>query len=185
MQQPSMTPDQLIATLWSFPAFRDLEEADLKALCADATVLEFIPGQVVFEQGDPASSALLVLRGRLVAKVEGGPEEARVGECRPGELVGESALLGRENHRNATVFSALHTTCMVVSPDLLAIENPQAAMALEQYLIATITRRIRKTNQAIKLFWKDNPLDVIIHEEGEAPVTLKSRLRALFSGFSR
>jgi len=185
MIQPSFGKEKLIATLWSFPAFRDLQEADLVALCEDATVLEFVPGQVVFEQGDPASSALLVLQGRLVAKVQGGAEEARVGECRPGEIVGESALLGREQRRNATVFASLHTHCMLIGSDLLAVNNDQAAMALEQYLIATFTRRIRKTNQAVKLFWKANPLDVVIHEEGEAPITLKSRLRALISGFVR
>jgi len=188
MQPNTPTRDKLITTLWSFPAFRSLEEPDLMALCDDAQVLEYIPGQVVFEQGEPANSAMLVLNGRLVAKVEGGEEEARVGECRQGELVGESSLLGRETRRNATVYAAIHTTCLVISPDLLAIENERAAMALEQYLVASFTRRIRTTNQAIQLVWKNNPLDVIIHEPDDtsaAPTTLRQRLRALISGFSR
>lgn len=188
MQPNTPTRDKLIATLWSFPAFRNLEEPDLMALCDDAQILEYIPGQAVFEQGDPASSAMLVLSGRLVAKVEGGSEEAQVGECRQGELVGESSLLGREKRRNATVYAAVHTTCLVIGPDLLAIDNERAAMALEQYLIASFTRRIRTTNQAIKLVWKNNPLDVVIHEADDTsapPVTLRQRLRALISGFSR
>ena len=62
-------------------------------------------GEVLFEEGDLADSAYLVVSGRLRAEV-GEPESRRViGEAAQGDLIGEMALLD-DATRGATIYAA-------------------------------------------------------------------------------
>ncbi len=182
MDKPPST-DELVSKLWSFPAFRAMEAADLEALCAGAEVREYVPGATVLEQGAPGREAVLLLEGLLAAKVESDGEEIRVGDCRPGEIVGESALLVADRPCNATVYAAAWSRCMVLPADLMTRGTPQARAAIERCLVESLAGRIRSTNKTIRSAWEDKPLADSLPPvaAGPARTTLRTRLRALFT----
>ena len=63
--------------------------------------------------------------------------------------------------------------------------NNQAIVALEQFLIATMARRIRNTNLEIQKIWKDESADDAPQEndvEPESSGGLLGTLKTLFGG---
>jgi CRP-like cAMP-binding protein len=161
--------------------FRTVPAPALRDLLTLAPPTRFGAGHAVFEEGQPADVALLLIRGRLVASVGSGEHAKQVGDIRPGEIVGEQGLFVPGGLRSARVVAAEPSTALLVTPELMdhAAKNP-AIVALEQHLLGTLARRIRATNQAIQLAWKADPPA----ESGqpERPRTLRERLSSLFGG---
>ena len=83
--------------------FRSLDESDFKALVMCLRVREVDAGGVLFQEGDPGDSMMIVDEGTLVATVrrkDGGEHELnRMGQ---GEVIGEMAFLDT-GVRSATV----------------------------------------------------------------------------------
>jgi CRP-like cAMP-binding protein len=162
--------------------FRTVSRDHLTELCALAPPTTFQDGHVLFRQGQPADVALLVLKGRLIAEVSGGEAVRTVGDIRPGEIVGERALLSRGGRRSATVSASEASRCLLLSWETFerGTEN-LALVALEQHLLGSLARRIRATNTVIQGAWKES--DKI---EAESPSnktgTLRDRLRTLWGG---
>jgi len=156
--------------------FREVPRAALESLALSATTVRFAEGDTVFQQGTPADVALLLAEGRLTVHVLGPQGADRVlGELRPGEVVGEQALLMSGASRSATVRAAEPCAGLLLSRELLerGQQNP-AVVAIEQHLIASLVRRIRKTNQTIQGVWKAEEVPA------PQPRSLGERLRALF-----
>jgi hypothetical protein len=76
----------------------------------------------------------------------------------------------------------------LVTPELMRETwNNEAIVALEQFLIATMARRIRNTNLEIQKIWKseekDNPAENTKQEEQtESSGGLLGKLKSLFGG---
>jgi CRP-like cAMP-binding protein len=170
--------DELVSLMWSLPQFRRLDRAAIAQLCEDGRVLEYPVGAEVYRQGAPGNSAMLVLRGVLIASVEGGGREVVIGECRAGEIVGESALLGREAVRNATVRADRPepAICLELTQELLGRYSNRAVVVLEQNLVAALTRRVRRTNLAIKHAWREAPAPARPQSAGASLRSLLSNL---------
>ena len=139
--------------------FRSVAAADIEELVRNAPPVLYAAGTVIFRQGDPADNALLVVEGRLEVMVESGESNKQVGDIRAGEIAGETALFARRGRRNATVTAREPSRCLVVDRNLLsAIPANPALITLENHLLGTLARRIRKTNQSMQVVWKDaNP----------------------------
>jgi CRP-like cAMP-binding protein len=154
----------------------------IEEMCAAASVAQWKLGEVVFEQGSPADYGMLVIDGRLVAVVESQGATREVGDIRSGELVGEQGIFAQGQQRNATVRAAETTVALILSRDLLHTGslNP-AVVAIEQHLLGTLARRIRRTNQAIQQSWKAEAPSPAAPAEAPAP-TLRQRLWSLFGG---
>lgn len=163
--------------------FGTVPRPSLEALLAAAPPVTFKPGDAVFRQGTAADVALLLVEGKLVATVysASGKESRSVGDIRPGEILGEQALFQPGGRRSATVTAAEPSVALLFTPALLeaAATNPAVA-ALEQYLLGTLARRIRKTNQAIQQVWK---AEATPEQKPDAPKqSLRDRLRSLLGG---
>ena len=78
------------------------------------------------------------------------------------------------------------STCLLVTPELMRETwNNQAIVALEQFLIATMARRIRSTNLEIQKIWKSEGPDsseVESDDTAEESSGLLGRLKSLFGG---
>lgn len=129
------------------PAFADLADPVLDALIAALQPRAAPTGTVVCRQGDPGDTLYLVLHGMLrVEFAEPGGETAVLGNIRPGEFLGEMALLDK-SPRSATVTAASDCQLLVLdAAGLTALEtrSPAASVALLYAITATVTRRIRQ-----------------------------------------
>jgi len=143
------------ADLARLPLFADVDRSDLEDLCRVAPPVVLAAGTPVFAQGARADVALLVVAGELEVAVGEGGRRTVLGKIAPGEVVGELALVEPERTRLATVTATRATTCILLSPDLLAVVTRNAAWAaIERHLLRSLVRRVRETERALHEAWK-------------------------------
>ena len=88
--------------LLGLPLFAGTDLGALAQLAAQFEELPFFAGDVLYRQGDPGTSFLLLTAGRLAVLRADGPEEHELLEAGPGSVLGELAMLTGW-HRMATV----------------------------------------------------------------------------------
>lgn len=91
-----------VEVLKAVPLFADLSVEELQTLASRLEPTSVSAGEVLFEEGQPGDSAFVVLDGELEVTNAGPWQPLVVGESKPGDLVGEMALL-RDEPRSATV----------------------------------------------------------------------------------
>ncbi len=139
-------------------------------------------GELVFQQGEPAETGLLLLEGLFEVSIETDKRVRNVGLVHPGEIVGEQGLFIQGAKRNATVQANKASKVLVIELSLLQefSHNPAVAV-LELHLLATLGRRVRTTNRLIQKAWKASPLpDPEPAPEETAPATLTQRILSFF-----
>ncbi len=140
-----MRRDALLAS----PFFRPMQPAEIDEILAFATERRFPRGSVLVAKGDPGSSMMAVLAGRLritAATPEG--KEVTLNTIGPGEIVGEIALLDGKP-RSADVTAAEDTTVLVIErQDFLPflMRHPR----LIEATIAVLCDRLRSTSLALE-----------------------------------
>mgnify|MGYP000722390332 CR=1 FL=1 len=180
----------LINQLEKLHLFKDVPQKELEHLVKLCHVQRFQPGQVIFAQGSEANCAMILVSGRLEVSIQTGLINRHIGEIHPGEIFGEQGLLHSSGTRNAQVSAKRESICLVlVSQMMRDTWNNQAIVALEQYLIATMARRIRNTNLAIQKVWKEEQLKEerkFEQKQEETPqeesAGLLGKLRSIFGG---
>ena len=149
----------------------NVSQAAVDAVLERNPPVSFPAGRVIFQQGEPAGSALMVLRGRLEAIVATPDGPLVVGESGAWEVVVETALYAPDQPRSATVRASQDSTALVLTKDDLsaAADDPVVA-ALEYHLLHTLAQRIRATNQAVEEAWRDlRELTAPHPSKGDAP----------------
>ena len=133
--------------------FRSLDETDFEALVMCLRVREIQADEVLFREGEPGQSMMIVGEGTLVATVrrtDGGEQEInRMGPC---ETIGEMAFLDPAP-RSATVRAVTRTTYYELDEDGLATlrrRAPTAAAALVWATLRDVTRRLRRMDRLIQ-----------------------------------
>jgi len=160
--------------------FRGVPMTSLHELCTMAPPVSFKPGITIFTQGDDSDVALLLVDGLLGVEVTSAGQHREVGQVNAGEIVGETALFAREGKRSATVRALKASQCLLINQELLlnAAKNP-ALVSIERHLLATLARRIRRTNQETSKLWKE----IGSGQDNEASSTgLVLKLKKLFGG---
>ncbi|MDH3658613.1 MAG: Crp/Fnr family transcriptional regulator [Alphaproteobacteria bacterium] len=126
-----------------------LDESALDRLLAVAGERGFGNGQVIFQKGDPGTSMMAVLSGRV--RISAYSEDGReiiLNIVEPGQLFGEIALLdGKERSADAT---AMGKTALLVLDrrDFLPFleRNPKIAVQL----IEVLCSRLRRTSEMVE-----------------------------------
>ena len=85
--------NQYAPMMTKFPLLLGFTEAGARMLLDAGEIKEYGPGEVLFNEGDPATSALLLLSGRLEVFVERQGRDVVIREEKPGTIVGELAVL--------------------------------------------------------------------------------------------
>ncbi|MFN7725749.1 MAG: cyclic nucleotide-binding domain-containing protein [Rubrivivax sp.] len=130
----------LLAQLWA----SDSERFDDAALQRLAPYLQFVAvrgEQRLILQDEPGDFMLVLLEGRIrVERITGGPRVARLAEARPGDVLGEMALLDAGPRAS---------DCVTQGPCLLAVLETEALLRLMQQdaplalvLLAGLARRL-------------------------------------------
>jgi predicted acylesterase/phospholipase RssA/CRP-like cAMP-binding protein len=134
--RPRLRRTQLAPLLIDWFGARDADT--VRALQKELGWIEVASGTTLFDQGDPADAAYLVVSGRLRLERDGetGPEVA--GEVAPGESTGETSLL-TGSARTATVRALRDTRLVRVTSDV-AGRHPGFAMRLARVVAERAVR---------------------------------------------
>ncbi|MEC8192582.1 MAG: cyclic nucleotide-binding domain-containing protein [Myxococcota bacterium] len=167
-------------TLSSMFIFKGVPKTALQEVCSMAPPVSFQPGVTVFNQGDESDVALLLIDGKLGVEVSSAGQLREVGQVNIGEIVGETALFARSGKRSATVRALQTSQCLLINRELLtnAAKN-EAIIAIERHLLATLARRIRRTNQETAKLWKEIGSTP---EAAAEPAGFVAKLKKLFGG---
>lgn len=91
-----------VGMLRKVPLFSRVAPAKLKLLAFTSDRVTYSKGQALFNQGDEADAAFVVLTGSAEVLVDSASGQIRVAEIEPNEIVGEVAILC-DVSRTATV----------------------------------------------------------------------------------
>lgn len=135
--------------LKNLPLFQRMTEEELSGLCSRATSRRAAQGDVVFEQGVPATHFFLLLHGRLkVSQVTPDGQQVMVRVVHPGDLFGFARALARPDYPG-TARAAVD--CVVVGwPmsdwDTVVETNPRLAVNAMQ----TIGQRLDEAHTRLR-----------------------------------
>jgi CRP-like cAMP-binding protein len=133
--------------------FSGLGDTDCDAILAVIKARRGAAGDVLFRQGEPGSSMILVADGMLAARMRrDSGAETEIARFGPGEVVGEMAALDPAP-RSATVYAAQASTVYEFGRDaldLLRKDAPPVASAIVRAVIRDVARRLRAINEQIE-----------------------------------
>lgn len=158
------------------------------ALLGNASPFAVGAGEVLFRQGDHADALYLVEKGLLeIAARIPGDDNAVISAIRPGEVVGEFALLD-DGPRSARVKAVEDTRGLVVSGRrfrALLADGSDWAMQLGHALRRLVAARTRQTLERIVSEGHFDPLSLRQLHSGPGPVPSRVDAAALAGGLGR
>ncbi len=123
---------------------RECSDADMDRVAAVArNELRFEPGDVLYEEGDPARDCYLIVEGETEITISG----RFLGSSGPGESVGEMGLL-HQGPRTATVVARTPVTVQVIEAagfDRLLDE----ALSVTRALLRQVSRRLAERSETV------------------------------------
>jgi phosphoserine phosphatase RsbU/P len=127
------------------PLLSDLPRNELDYLAASLQVVNLVPGEVLFREGEPGESLFILLEGKLqVLMALGTPDERQLAVFGPGEFIGEMSLLIPGRARTASVRAEQASRLWKMTHadfDGLLVRQPKLAYTIVQ----TLTRRLDAT----------------------------------------
>ena len=128
------------------PLLAVLKPREREQVLRTAREQTYAPGDVVVNEGDPATRLYLISSGRARVEVGGiGP----VGVLKEGDFFGELALI-EEHGRTATVIAETELTCLLLSAwefKASLEEHPEMAIPMLHAIIARLHRQEHHGNR--------------------------------------
>ncbi len=142
---PGMKRDALLASAF----FRAMRTEELDEIIGFSTERRFARGTTIFNKGDPGTSMMAVLVGRVRASnVSSDGKEVTLSVIGPGDVLGEIALLDGKP-RSANVTATEDTTVIVVERrQFLPFVFKHESMV--ERLLVTLCDRLRRTSIALE-----------------------------------
>lgn len=132
-----------------WPLFDRLPPDDVRRVLAAARRRTFGRNEVIFHEGDPADSILLISKGRVLVRTTTPlGHSAALTLLGPGSFVGELALLGGGSPRSATAVAMEPVEAMAVGRDAFD-EIRKAHPSVAEVLIALLAETVRRLNQQL------------------------------------
>ena len=141
-----MSLEQEVELIRQFPIFSKIQPAMQKLLCFSAERLTYDAGQVMFNAGDSADAAYVVIDGTVEISVPTPSGPIVINTMTKNEILGEIAIVG-DVPRTATAKAVTKLETLKISKELfekVIRENPDAALELIRVLAA---RLANTTNQ--------------------------------------
>ena len=130
------------------PLFSRLPDSEIDAILAHAVVERYPSGTAIFAKGDPGSSMMAVLTGRVLISVlslEG--KQVVLNIINEGEIFGEIALLdGKERSADATAMTNCELLVVARRSFLPLLERP----ALARELLTVLCEKVRRTSEQVE-----------------------------------
>ena len=145
-----MSLEQEVELIRQFPIFSKIQPAMQKLLCFSAERLTYDAGQVIFNAGDSADAAYVVIEGTVEISVPTPNGPIIINTMNKNEILGEIAIVG-EVPRTATAKAISKLETLKISKELfikIIRENPDAAIELIRILaarLASTTSQLTRT----------------------------------------
>ena len=145
-----MSLEQEIELIRQFPIFSKIQPAMQKLLCFSSERLTYDAGQVMFNAGDAADAAYIIIDGSVEISVPTPSGPIIVNTLGKNELLGEIAIFG-DVPRTATAKAIAKLEALKISKDMFVKvirENPDAAIELIKILagrLANTTSQLTQT----------------------------------------
>lgn len=145
-----MSLEQEVELIRQFPIFGKIQPAMQKLLCFSAERLAYDPGQVMFNVGESADAAYIIIEGSAEISVPTPAGPIVVNNVGKNDIVGEIAIFG-DVPRTATVTAVTRLETLKISKELFVKvirENPDAAIELIRILasrLANTTNQLTRT----------------------------------------
>ena len=135
------------------PLFEGLSDDELQQLVDNAEHFTYHAGDVLMQQGDPGDSAHVVLSGGFEIQKQSGQSVIRIDVRKPGEVIGEMALLSNAP-RSATVVATCDSETLCISQEAfenLLTTSPSATMAVLHWVMARLSQNESLLHQQEKM----------------------------------
>ena len=145
-----MSLEQEVELIRQFPIFSKIQPAMQKLLCFSSERLTYDAGQVMFNAGDAADAAYIIIDGSVEISVPTPSGPIIVNTLGKNELLGEIAIFG-DVPRTATAKAIAKLEALKISKDMFVKvirENPDAAVELIKILagrLANTTSQLTQT----------------------------------------
>ena len=145
-----MSLEQEVELIRQFPIFSKIQPAMQKLLCFSAERLTYDAGQVIFNAGDSADAAYVVIDGTVEISVPTPNGPIVINTMTKNEILGEIAIVG-DVPRTATAKAVSRLETLKISKELftkIIRENPDAALELIRVLagrLANTTAQLSRT----------------------------------------
>ena len=145
-----MSLEQEVELIRQFPIFSKIQPAMQKLLCFSSERLTYDAGQVMFNAGDAADAAYIIIDGSVEISVPTPSGPIIVNTLGKNELLGEIAIFG-DVPRTATAKATAKLEALKISKDMFVKvirENPDAAVELIRILagrLANTTSQLTMT----------------------------------------
>ena len=145
-----MSLEQEVELIRQFPIFSKIQPAMQKLLCFSAERLTYDAGQVMFNAGDAADAAYVVIDGTVEISVPTPSGPIVINTMTKNEILGEIAIVG-DVPRTATAKATSKLETLKISKELfvkIIRENPDAAVELIRILaarLASTTSQLTRT----------------------------------------
>lgn len=119
MMENSNNPPCCVECKIRWENFNNLTDAELKLLCENRHVAEFRPGEIVFKQGAPISSAVFLTKGMVKMYIEGyDNKRMMIGIGKPGRMIAGPGTFV-DNRHHYSVAALTETTACFIKMDIL------------------------------------------------------------------
>jgi phosphoserine phosphatase RsbU/P len=127
------------------PLLSNLPRNELDYLAATLQIVNLVPGEVLFREGEPGESLFIILEGQLAVLLAlGTPDERQLAVFGPGEFIGEMSLLIPGRARTASVRATRAARLWKMTHadfDGLLVRQPKLAYTIVQ----SLTKRLDTT----------------------------------------
>ena len=142
-----------IQDLRKSPLFEGLSDQELQQLMDNAEHVTLRAGETLMQQGQPGDSAHVVLNGGFEIQKQSGQSVIKIDVRKPGEIIGEMALLSNAP-RSATVVAVCDSETLCISQE--AFENllstsPSATMAVLHWVMERLSQNESLLHQQEKM----------------------------------
>jgi signal transduction histidine kinase len=135
------------------PLFEGLSDQELQQLVDNAKPVSLREGEILMKQGEPGNSAYVVIEGGFEIQKQSGPSVIKIDVRKPGEIIGEMALLSNAP-RSATVVAVCDSETLCISQEAfenLLATNPSATMAVLHWVMARLSQNESLLHQQEKM----------------------------------
>lgn len=140
--------DSKISSLKRIPIFASLDEEHLEKLSAIAVEKTYRKNQIIFDQGDPGNSLIILNNGLVkISLVDSNDHEFIIKTLGENDFFGEMSLLDG-GQRSATAVTVEDTrTLLIYREDFIRLVKENPTVALD--LLKMLTHRLRTTTNNI------------------------------------